>query len=80
MAKNNLKTNRDASSKFALNNSLDDRYNKRTKVYANAKEDIQKAMKSVLDKYVDGDIVTSYSLEEFLIRELLLDYRDREGY
>lgn len=80
MAKNLLKKNTNTSSRFALKNDLDDRYNARNKIYDKANCEMKKAMSEVLSKYVDEDLVTRRSLEEYLIRELLLDYRNREGY
>lgn len=75
-----MRKNYSSSSIFALKgNDLDKRYDERNRKYDKALNDIKSSMKDILKQYVDGDIVTSRSLEEYLIRELLLDYREREG-
>lgn len=79
MSRNLLKKNKDVSSRFGLKNDLDDRYNQRVKIYNAAEDEIKDIMKNILNKYADEDVVTKRSLEEYLIRELLLDYRNREG-
>lgn len=76
--KNNLKNNKDCSSKFARNNNLlDERYKIRMNRYDKAWIDLQASMRDILDKYVDNDIIYRENMEEWLIQELIKDFRSR---
>lgn len=76
--KNNLKNNKDCSSKFARNNELlDERYKIRVDRYDRAWLDLQIAMRDILDKYVDNDIIYRENMEEWLIQELIKSFRYR---
>ena len=76
--KNNLKNNKDCSSKFARNNELfDERYKIRVDRYGRAWLDLQIAMRDILDKYVDNDIIYRENMEEWLIQELIKSFRYR---
>lgn len=76
--KNSLKKNLDCSSKFARNNNLlDERYNIRMDRYDKAWLDLQTSMRDILDKYVDNDIIYRENMEEWLIQELIKDFRSR---
>ncbi len=78
---NRFKINGSNSSKFGLNKDLlDERNIKRNEIYDLALEEIKNAFETTLDKYTDNDIVSRYSLEEWLIQELIKDFRIREGY
>lgn len=76
--KNNLRNNKDCSSKFAKNNELfDERYKIRVDRYDRAWLDLQVAMRGILDKYVDNDIIYRENMEEWLIQELIKSFRYR---
>lgn len=76
--KNSLKKNLDCSSKFTRNNNLlDERYNIRMDRYDKAWLDLQTSMRDILDKYVDNDIIYRENMEEWLIQELIKDFRSR---
>ena len=74
--KNNLKNNKDCSSKFTKNNELlDERYKIRVDRYVRAWLDLQVSMMDILDKYVDNDIIYRENMEEWLIQELIKSFR-----
>ena len=76
--KNSLKKNLDCSSKFTRNNNLlDKRYKIRMDRYDKAWLDLQISMRNILDKYVDNDIIYRENMEEWLIQELIKDFRNR---
>ena len=76
--KNSLKKNLDCSSKFTRNNNLlDKRYKIRMDRYDKAWLDLQISMRNILDKYVDNDIIYRENMEEWLIQELIKDFRSR---
>lgn len=76
-----MSKNFSSSSLFSLKDKdLNDRYNKRQIIYSNALEDIKCKLIDTLNKHCDEDVATKRSLEEYLLRELMIDYRNREGY
>lgn len=75
------KFNKSTDSRFGLEpDLLDKRHEIRNEKYECALETIKDKLSNVLNDYCDGDIVTRYSLEEYLIQCLIKDFRGREGY